>query len=127
MKKLMKIFLIMVVGLTVALATTQVFADDFDAQFANNTVDLTTNEQPTTPTVQNDTPANETVVNNVVNNTANNVVNNTANNTNKNSSYNNTNLPKTGIEDAIPVAILVVVCGISAVYAYKKISDYKNI
>lgn len=124
MKKLMKIFLIMVVGLTVALATTQVFADDFDDQFAGNTVDLTTNEQPNNTTV---TPANETVANNVVNNTTNNTVNNTVNNTNKNSSYNNTNLPKTGVEDAIPVAILVVVCGISAVYAYKKINDYKNI
>ena len=44
------------------------------------------------------------------------------NNTNK-----NTNLPKTGIEDSIPVALLVVVFGISAVYAYKKINEYKNI
>lgn len=125
MKKLMKIFLIMIIGLTVALATTPVFADDFDDQFAGNTVDLTTNEQPTTTNVQN-TTVNEAPANNVVNNVTNNTTNNTAN-TNKNSSYNNTNLPKTGVEDAIPVAILVVVCGISAVYAYKKINDYKNI
>ena len=60
----------------------------------------------------------------------NNISNNTSNgNTNRNSNsiYNNTNLPKTGIEDSIPVAMLVVVFGISAVYAYKKIKDYRNV
>lgn len=121
MKRLMKIFLVLVIGLTVAIAATKVFAADLfdEQQFGENTIDLTTNEQPNTTV----TPANE-VANNVVNNTVNNTVNN---NTNKNSSYNNTNLPKTGVEDAIPVVILVVVCGISAVYAYKKINDYKNI
>lgn len=54
----------------------------------------------------------------------------TKNSTSNNSSvYNNTNnnLPKTGIEDSIPVAALVVVFGVSAVYAYKKIKEYKNI
>lgn len=52
-----------------------------------------------------------------------------SNNTNNSSVYNNTNnnLPKTGIEDSIPVAALVVVFGVSAVYAYKKIKEYKNI
>lgn len=55
--------------------------------------------------------------------------NSTSNNTNNSSVYNNTNnnLPKTGIEDSIPVAALVVVFGVSAVYAYKKIKEYKNI
>lgn len=54
---------------------------------------------------------------------------NKSNNTNNSSVYNNTNnnLPKTGIEDSIPVAALVVVFGVSAVYAYKKIKEYKNI
>lgn len=55
--------------------------------------------------------------------------NSTSNNTSNSSVYNNTNnnLPKTGIEDSIPVAALVVVFGVSAVYAYKKIKEYKNI
>lgn len=64
------------------------------------------------------------------NSTPSNTPNNTPNNAKKNSSvYNNTNnnLPKTGIEDSIPVAALVVVFGVSAVYAYKKIKEYKNI
>ena len=43
------------------------------------------------------------------------------------SSYNNTSLPKTGLQESLPVVFLVVVFGISAVYAYKKIKDYRNI
>ena len=56
---------------------------------------------------------------------------NTNTNTNKtnsnSSSYNNGSIPKTGISDSIPIMLLVVVFGISAVYAYRKISEYKNI
>ena len=52
---------------------------------------------------------------------------NNTNKANNASVYNNTNLPKTGIESSLPVAALVVVFGISAVYAYKKIKDYRNI
>ena len=33
-------------------------------------------------------------------------------------------LPKTGVTDGYVVAILVTVCAISAIYAYKKIRDY---
>ena len=70
-----------------------------------------------------------------VNNANRNVNNANTNNNNKNSNsntngssiYNNTNLPKTGVESSIPVAMLVVVFGISAVYAYKKIKEYRNI
>ena len=51
---------------------------------------------------------------------------NTANTANT-STYNSTNLPYTGIGDSIPTVILIVVFGISAVYAYKKIKDYRNI
>lgn len=43
------------------------------------------------------------------------------------SSYNNTSLPKTGLQESLPTVLLVVVFGISAVYAYKKIKDYRNI
>lgn len=52
---------------------------------------------------------------------------NTNTNNNNSSVYNNNNLPKTGIESSIPVALLVVVFAISSVYAYKKINDYKDI
>lgn len=71
---------------------------------------------------QNDTATN---VPNVVMNTT---TTNTNVNTNTNTSYRtNTNtetLPKTGVTDGYVVAILVTVCVISAIYAYKKIRDY---
>lgn len=46
---------------------------------------------------------------------------------NNTSNTTNTNLPNTGIQDALPTVLLVVVFGISAIYAYKKIKDYRNI
>ena len=49
------------------------------------------------------------------------------NNTRGNTNATNTNLPKTGIGDSMPTVLLVVVFGISAIYAYKKIKDYRNI
>ena len=60
-------------------------------------------------------PANSTPSNNIVL---------TTNNT---STYNNSSLPETGVADSMPVAVLVVVLGISGVYAYKKMQEYKNI
>ena len=69
---------------------------------------------------QNDTATN---IPNVINTTT-----NTNTNINTNTSYRtNTNketLPKTGVTDGYVVAILVTVCAISAIYAYKKIRDY---
>ena len=102
--------------------------------FAENYQDLTTAVNGTnSATTGNNTTGNNTTTNNTArNNTATSALNsanatnrtNTANNT---STYNNTTLPHTGIGDSIPVAVLVVVFGISAVYAYKKIKEYKNI
>ena len=71
---------------------------------------------------QNDPATN---IPNVINTTTN---TNTNTNINTNTSYRtNTNtetLPKTGVTDGYVVAILVTVCAISAIYAYKKIRDY---
>lgn len=39
----------------------------------------------------------------------------------------NSNLPKTGIADNTVVFIVVGVCAVAAVYAYKKVRDYKGI
>ena len=71
---------------------------------------------------QNDTVTNIPDVINTTTNTSTNT------NTNTSTSYrtnNNTEtLPKTGVTDGYVVAILVTVCAISAIYAYKKIRDY---
>ncbi len=121
MKKsnLIKLFSILAISVMVMMFSTNVLA-------ANNTNGFTE------LTVSNGNTENSSSNTNINKNNANTNINNTNVNTNKtnntNSSvYNNTNLPKTGIEDSIPVAMLVVVFGISAVYAYKKIKDYRNI
>lgn len=107
--------LIQIVTILLVSAMVLLFSTTVNAANDNNEVhDLTGT------LTKNSTPSN----------TPSNTPNNTQNNAKKNSSvYNNTNnnLPKTGIEDSIPVAALVVVFGVSAVYAYKKIKEYKNI
>lgn len=124
MKKsiLMKVALVLVITIMGMLFLTTVNAADDDG------IDLTStltsgsgNNSSNTGNTNTNTSGNNS-------NTSNNslVVNN--NTTNNNASvYNNSNLPKTGIGDSVPVALLLVVFGISAVYAYKKVKDYRNI
>ena len=80
-----------------------------------------------TKIVDNNFHENHTNTNNSANTNRNTNSNSNSANTNRNSIYNNTNLPKTGIGDSLPIAALVVIFGISAVYAYKKVKDYRNI
>lgn len=91
--------------------------------FALSTVVLADNTQIIigggSTNTQNDTVKN---IPEVINTTT-----NVSTNTNTSTSYrtNNTEtLPKTGVTDGYAVAILVTVCAISAIYAYKKIRDY---
>ena len=76
-----------------------------------------------------DTNSNSNTGNTNTNRNSSNVQNINAlrNTTNKVNTSNNTNLPKTGLQDSLPTVLLVVVFGVSAVYAYKKIKDYRNI
>lgn len=111
MKKtnLIKVISILLISVMVMLFATTVNAAD----------DNSYNDLTSTLTGNNSNSANN------ANNTNNS--SNMTNNTNNSSVYNNTSLPKTGAADSIPVAMLVVVFGISAVYAFKKVRDYKNI
>lgn len=63
-------------------------------------------------------------INNVNTNTniTNKNVNNTINNSTNNSTNNANELPNTGINN--PSIVIVAICLISAIYAYKKIKDY---
>lgn len=112
--KLVNIILIMIMSFAILLTAKETLA-------ANNVIDITN-----TITSNGNNTVNNTTTNNIKNNTVNNTKNNVLT-TNNTSNYNNTSLPKTGIEDSIPGIILVVVLGISAVYAYNKIQYYKNI
>lgn len=88
-------------------------------------------ENVTVVSPNNTSATNNAVVNNT-SNTAGNVsapnnINSSVSNTANSSAYNNTSLPKTGVESNMAVFAILTVCGISAVYAYKKVNDYKNI
>ena len=121
--KLMKIVSILIVSVMVVLYSTSVFAADNNS-FDDITDVLTKNNTSNNASNNTNTNSNTNTNTNTNVNTNTNLNTNTKNNS---SVYNNTDLPKTGIEDSIPIAMLVVVFGISAVYAYKKINEYDNI
>mgnify|MGYP004652155525 CR=1 FL=1 len=129
--KLTNIILVIIIILSVLFVARNVFAADaqdmtylLNSTSGNSSTGGTTTGGTTTGTDSNSISAgnsttsggSSTIIQNNVLNT-NNIV----------SSYNNTTLPKTGVEDSMPAIVLVVVLGISAVYAYKKVQDYRNI
>ena len=117
--KLVKIVLIMIISLSVMIVAKNSLAADTDL---TNTLtgNSTTGSNMITITGNN-------TISNTTSNATSNTTNTTVLTTNNTSNYNNTSLPKTGVGDSIPGIALVVVLGISALYAYKKMQDYKNI
>lgn len=93
----------------------------------NGTNNTTTNNATANNTTSNST-ANGTNSSNSTSNTLNtSALRNTINTANTVTTTNTTTLPKTGIANSTPVVILIAIFGISAVYAYKKIRDYKSL
>ena len=120
MKKIINVKEIMMIIISIILIviSTEVFATGTGYTLGKNEY-----ENAQTPEVENTN--NNT--NNNVNNSTNNSVNNSTNN--KNTKVYNTNssdLPQTGIED-YNIGILLIICVASAIFAYKKVNDYKNI
>lgn len=127
--------LLIIVMMTLVLGTTVNAATD-NGNFTDMTDTLrngntnTNNSNSNTNTNNTNTNTNNTNRNtNKSNTNTNNTNTNTFNNMNTNNSsvYNNNDLPNTGIESSIPVALLIVIFAISSIYAYKKINDYKDI
>lgn len=130
MKKsiILKSFLVILVCTMLVFTASSVYAasdegyndllTDLEGNTTGNSTSNTGNTNTNTNTNRN-TNSNSSNVQNI-----NALRNNTSNRTNI---ANNTNLPKTGIQDSLPTVLLVVVFGISAVYAYKKVKDYRNI
>ena len=135
-----KLVIVMLSLVLVAVCSTSVFAADGDDLFlsvnstgntASNATDNnttsdnnTTNNTNTNNTTNSSLTANNATTNNTVRNTA---TNNTTNNTSKTNNNVNT-LAKTGLSDTNGiVALIVVVCGVSAIYSYKKVNDYKKL
>jgi len=129
MKKsvVMKIFLVVLVSVMLIICNGYVQAVDNTTgyqdltQATKNNTSNTNSSNTNTNTNKNTTNTNNSAKNNSLNTGA------VTGNKNNTSVYNNSSLPKTGVEDSIPTMLLLVVFGISAVYAYKKIRDYKNV
>lgn len=110
MTNLRKVFLTMLV--IILLGATVVFATTDDT----GTIVITGTNTNTVNTANTQNTANTVNTLNTLN-TA-----NTANTSN----YTNTNLPQTGADDYAMV-LIIGIFAVSAVYAYKKINEYKNI
>lgn len=125
MKKsnLIKVVSILLISLMVMLFTTTVNAAENVDLYNDLSLSNTNSSNTNTNTANTNTNTNSN--SNTKSNTNTNSNRNT--NTNNSSIYNNTSLPNTGIGDVVPVAALIIVFGISAVYAYRKIKEYKNI
>ena len=124
MKKsiILKSFLVILVCAMLVLTTTSVYAVE---GYNDLLTDLDGNSSSTGNTGNTNTGNTNTNTNRNSSNVQN--INALKSTTNKVNTANNTNLPKTGLQDSLPTVLLVVVFGISAVYAYKKIKDYRNI
>ena len=140
MKKMKKLAVIILGFCLIIGFANSVFAADDDDLFkavtsTNNTSNSTTNENSAsnnTNTDANTSNTNSSLTSNTnsnSSNTANNTARNTNTNSNTNSNRNATNtLAKTGLSNAGSIiALVVVVCGVSAIYSYKKVSDYKRV
>ena len=138
--KMLKGLLIIVLSLFVVFTySNMVFADDStDGLFEFEPVEeeTGTNTSTTEPAANNsaDNGLASLSENNASNNVATNNTNIATTNTNTTSIANNNNnntantLADTGLSDSGSiVAIVLVICGISAVYSYKKVSDYRKL
>lgn len=117
MSKLKKLVVLLVVVVLMVGLCMQVKATDNPIDVTNlltsNTTDGSNNTNTTNSINQNSTTntANESVV---------------QPDTNKTEGSSENNLPQTGVTEDITVMFFIVVCAVSAIYAYKKIRDYKN-
>lgn len=136
MKNLIKIVFVLLISMILFATTTVVKAADNDTGFTDLTGTLnssnTSNDTSSGSSDTNTSSSNSTSNSSISNTTNNTTSNSSSSNSTSNSSIysNNTvasDLPKTGVEDSIPVVLLVVVFGVSAIYAYRKINEYKNI
>lgn len=123
-KKELIVCILSLLALTLVI-TTNVFATtstDINALIQNSnkqTINYIPSGNTTNNTVNN--TANNTT-NNTVNNTTNNTLNNTVNNTNKTNNTTPTTHADAGLDQS--VLFIIAICGISAIYAYKKIREY---
>ena len=133
--KILKGLLIIVLSLFIVFSySNMVLAEDSNEslfEFEPVEEETGTNSSTTEPAANNNTDNGLSSVSgaNTLSNTATNNTNIATTNTNTSVANNTANtLADTGLSDAGSiVAIVLVICGISAVYSYKKVSDYRKL
>ena len=131
MKKsnIVKGLLITLVSLSMIMFTTNFVsaADEGYVDFDEPSTSNSSSNKANTNSNKSNTNSNKNKTNTNSNKSNTNSLNTNGVRGNNVNSYNNTSLPKTGLQESLPTVLLVVVFGISAVYAYKKINYYRNI
>lgn len=130
MKKSLLKGLLLIVLSVVLIGTTSVFAaDEFDDLFNFGDDNTTTTPTTTTDTPTTTTPEPTTTTTTDIPTGNSSVYNNNTTPTTPvtTETKEDKKLSDTGIEDTLPMVSLIVVFGISAVVAYKKINEYKNV
>ena len=139
-ERILKTIVVLIIGAVLFAMTTNVFAADVDffEDTTNQLNTVNTNTDNTTNTATNNTATNTVNTTNTTTNTNTNTNTNTVNTTNTTSTVNtttttantnnyNTNLPKAGAPENTMVGVAITVLAVVAVFAYKKINQYKNI
>lgn len=139
LKMVKKLFILIITIGMVVMFSNFVYAEDDDAFISLN---ITNSAENNTASSEGNTNSNGLFTNIVntnnpsntagtltTNNTTNNsTANNTINNTTNRSVSNTEKLAKTGLTDSNGiVALIVIICAVSAIYSYKKINDYKRL
>ena len=130
-EKILKLMVVLTIGIVLVAMTSNVFAAD-----SNSTVDFfedTTNQLNTNTNTNTSTNTNTNTNTNINTATNTNNVNTTTTdataNTNAvaNTSNYNTSLPKAGLKENTMMGVAITVLAVIAIFAYKKINQYKNI
>lgn len=121
-EKILKIIVVLILGVILLAMSTRVFAAVGDSDGLMDLYDDTTNQLNTTNTNNTNTNTNLLNTNTLNTNTNTNITNTTLNTNNY-----NTNLPKAGAAENKMLGVAFTVLAITAVYAYKKVKEYKNI
>ena len=130
-EKILKLMVVLTIGIVLVAMTSNVFAAD-----SNSTVDFfedTTNQLNTNTNTNTSTNTNTNTNTNINTATNTNNVNTTTTdataNTNAvaNTSNYNTSLPKAGLKENTMMGVAITVLAVVAIFAYKKVNQYKNI
>lgn len=124
-ERILKTIIVLIIGVVLFAMTSNVFAADTGLDFFDDTtnqLDKNTNTNANT----NATNTNTSNTNNT-NNTNTVDTTNTSATTNTNTNNYNTNLPKAGAGENTIMGVAITVLAVVAIFAYKKVNQYKNI